>query len=210
MEEVMQSKYADQMEAVKRRTEVVDAVISRQLDVVYMPAAVELVYLQLRKMLELIAMASLVANRAAMEQLYSPKRLGRYWNADDLLRDIGRINPDFYPRPIIEVPSQDPRVKSNLQDRVGDFLSKDDFRHLYNKVCGTLMHATNPFGKAIDYNGLIASIPAWRTKVINLLNCHNIKLVNDENMYLVHMKEERDNKAHVYTFQRIRGGLQAR
>ena len=210
MEEVMQSKYADQMEAVKRRTEVVDAVISRQLDVVYMPAAVELVYLQLRKMLELIAMASLVANRAAMEQLYSPKRLGRYWNADDLLRDIGRINPDFYPRPIIEVPSQDPRVKSNLQDRVGDFLSKDDFRHLYNKVCGTLMHATNPFGKAIDYNGLIVSIPAWRTKVINLLNCHNIKLVNDENMYLVHMKEERDNKAHVYTFQRIRGGLQAR
>ncbi len=210
MEEVMQSKYADQMEAVKRRTEVVDAVISRQLDVVYMPAAVELVYLQLRKMLELIAMASLVANRAAMEQLYSPKRLGRYWNADDLLRDIGRINPDFYPRPIIEVPSQDPRVKSNLQDRVGDFLSKDDFRHLYNKVCGTLMHATNPFGKAIDYNGLIAGIPAWRTKVINLLNCHNIKLVNDENMYLVHMKEERDNKAHVYTFQRIRGGLQAR
>ncbi len=208
MEEVMQSKYADQMEAVKRRTEVVDAAIGGQIGALHMPAAVELVYLQFRKILELIAMASLVANRAAMEQLYSPRRLGRYWNADDLLKDIERINPDFYPHPIIEVPSQDPRVKSGLQDRVGDFLSKDDFKHLYNRVCGTLMHAANPFGKALDYNDLLIGVPAWRTKIINLLNCHKIKLVNDENMYLVHMEEERDNKAHVYTFQRLKGGLQ--
>ena len=208
MEEVMQSKYADQMEDVKRRTEVIDAVASGQLGTLYKATAVELIYLQFRKTLELIAMASLVANRAAMEQVYSPRRLGRYWNADDLLKDIGRINPDFYPHPITEVPSQDPRVKSDLQDRTGDFLSKDDFRHLYNKVCGALMHAANPFGKAIDYDGLIAEIPAWRIKIINLLNCHQIKLVDDENMYLVHMKEERDNKVHVYTFQRLGGSLQ--
>ena len=207
MEEVMQSKYADQMEDVKCRTEVVNAVINGQLDALYKATTVELVYLQFRKTLELIAMASLVANRAAMEELYSPRKLGRYWNADDLLKDIGRINPDFYPHPVIEVPSQDPQVKSDLQDRVGDFLSKDDFRHLYNKVCGTLMHAANPFGKAIDYDGLIAEIPAWHTKIINLLNCHKIKLVDDESMYLIHMKEERDNRVHVYTFERLEGDL---
>ena len=209
MEEVMQSKYADQMEDVKRRTEVINAVISGQFDALYKAITVELVYLQFRKTLELIAMASLVANRAAMEQLYSPRKLGRYWNADDLLRDIGKINPNFYPHPVIEVPSQDPQVKSDLQDRVGDFLSKDDFRHLYNKVCGTLMHTANPFGKAIDYDGLITEIPAWLTKIINLLNCHRIKLVNDERIYLIHMREERDDKVHVYTFERLEDGLQA-
>ena len=70
------------------------------------------------------------------------------------------------------------------------------------------MHAANPFGKAIDYDGLMAEMPAWRTKIINLLNCHKIKLVNDENMYLVHMQEARDNKVHVYTFERLGSGLQ--
>lgn len=58
MKEVMQSKYAHQMEDVKRRTEVVDAVISGRLGALAKITAVELVYFQFRKTLELIAMAS--------------------------------------------------------------------------------------------------------------------------------------------------------
>ena len=37
-------------------------------------------------------------------------------------------------------------------------------------------------------------------KIMNLLNNHKIRLANDEIMYLIHMKEERDGKVHGYTF----------
>ena len=110
---------------------------------------------------------------------------------------------------MIEAPSPDSRIRSHLRNRVEDVLSQDDFRHLYNNACGTLMHASNPFRKTIDYGDFNARIPTWHTKISNLLNCHIIKLVNDENMYLVHMKEERDNKVHVYTFAPIKEPLQA-
>ena len=56
--------------------------------------------------------------------------------------------------------------------------------------------------KKIDYESLKLKAPIWAMKIRNLLNSHTIRLVNDENLYLVHMKEERDNKVHTYTFQR--------
>ena len=37
---------------------------------------------------------------------------------------------------------------------------------------------------------------------MRLLNCHQIRLVDDNRFYLVHMKEERDDHVHMYTFQR--------
>lgn len=35
-----------------------------------------------------------------------------------------------------------------------------------------------------------------------LLNCHQVKLLDDEEFYLVHMQEDGDNKVHMYTLQR--------
>ena len=202
MNEIMHSKYAGQMEEVKRRMEVINFVEGGGGHVLYMPTTVELVYLQFRKILELISMASLVANKEAMEKVYrSRRKLASYWNAEKLLKNIDKINSDFYPHPIIENPSSNPKIKSEWKSREGDFLSRNEFVRLYN-LCGSLLHANNPFGKEIDYTALKLEIPIWRIKIKNLLNSHTIRLVNDENLYLVHMKEERDDKVHTYTFKR--------
>jgi len=120
------------------------------------PAKVEFVYLQFRKILELIAMGSLLANSKAFGQVQS--KIQHYWNAKDLLKDIQGINPDFYPTPIIQKPSQRPGVKMDWLERPEDYLTKDRFMTLYHK-CGGILHARNPFAPEQDYPMLEQAAP---------------------------------------------------
>lgn len=152
------------------------------------------------KILELIAMASLVVNRKAMAEVYAG--FEKSWNAEYLLKDIERINPHFYPKPIIEVASTNPSRKSDWQERAPDYLTRDEFVRLY-KRCGGILHADNPLGRKTNYPALYSQMSQWRTKILNLLNCHHIRLVGDKNIYLIHMKEDRDDKVHGYIFSPI-------
>ena len=54
--------------------------------------------LQIRKILELIAFASLVANKNVYTAVFS--KVSKAWNAGDLLKELEQVNPDFYPVPI--------------------------------------------------------------------------------------------------------------
>ena len=44
------------------------------------------------------------------------------------------------------------------------------------------MHSSNPYGSHFDYGYYDKNIPIWRTKIINLLNSHQIRLLNDPNI----------------------------
>jgi hypothetical protein len=90
-------------------------------------------------------------------------------------------------------------VINNLQNITDGFLTKDKFVNVYEK-CGRMMHAENPFGGKIDYQFYEKSIPVWMEEVRILLNSHKIQLINDKNMYIIHMKEDNDDKVHGYTF----------
>ena len=199
MNEIMQSEYLGQMEEIKRRMEVIVSIERGEVHALYSVTTVETAYLQFRKILELISMASLVANKEVLMEIHG-KKLATYWRAKALLDAIEAINSDFYPNPITEIPSGNPAIKSELKGRQDDFLSRTDFVCLYD-LCSNLVHTSNPLaGTEIDYESHKKNITKWRMKIINLLNCHTIRLVNDENLYLVHIKEERDDKVHIYTF----------
>jgi len=203
--EVMLGEYAAQMEEIKRRT----ASIKKLAEIAYgqLPVAIvtECVYLQFRKILELIAMSSLVANRQAMEEMNrSRKKLGNQWNGDAILKLVEGINRDFYPVPIIERPSRHPPAKADLVEKTDGFLSRGEFSRLYN-LCGGLMHADNPLGKRTDYRALWEEGPAWESRVMELLGCHKIRLVGQDGFCLVHMHEERDGRVHMYEFRRLNG-----
>lgn len=193
-------KYADLMDEIKRRTSVIDYFATGAGHALYEPTTIESICLQLRKILELIAMGSLVANKKAYSKAHSD--FAKHWNAKYLMRDVELINSDFYPKPIIENPSQQENVVSEWQDRPNDYLTKKNFIKVYNK-CGAIMHAGNPYGSQIDYSWYEQRISTWREQVINLLNCHTIRLVDNPNIYLVHMKEEGDEKVHYYTFEPV-------
>src|SRR5688572_15354839 len=181
-------KYCALMEEVKRRTEVIDALAAGRSPLLYRPPTVESIYLQFRKVLELIAMGSLVANKHALSRARAD--FAKQWHAERILKDIARINPFFYPQPIVEIPSAVPGIKMHWEDLKEGYLTRDDFADLYNK-CGSVLHSPNPYGKKLDYLALESEIPRWRQGIIQLLNSHKIQLVSDpDTLYLVHMSEE--------------------
>jgi hypothetical protein len=191
-------KYCDLMEEIKLRVSVVNFFISGQGHALYQPATLESVCLQLRKILELIAFGSLVANKDAYTSVYA--KASRGWNAADLLRELEQVNPAFYPVPVIEVPSKIPGVSKEHKKRHADYLAKSGFKEVYGR-CGVMAHAANPYGKGIDYNYYQQMLPLWRTRIMNLLNAHEIHLVNRPGLYVIHMKEDRDDKVHFYKFE---------
>jgi hypothetical protein len=94
------------MEEIKERSRLAKEVGEGRVLAFPQLARVEFVYLQFRKIIELIAMGSLLANAKTSAQVQS--KVQSYWHAKDLLKDIHGINPDFYPKPIIQKPSQQP------------------------------------------------------------------------------------------------------
>jgi hypothetical protein len=194
-------KYCNLMEEVKRRMLVINAFGNRLTTTPFGATNIESVYLQLRKILELIALGSLVTNKVEFSKAYS--EFSKYWNAQYLLQDLERVNSEFYPQPIIEKPGTKPEVAADWEPKTSGFLTKEDFLKLYEK-CGKIMHAGNPYGTQIDYSYFEKSIQDWLNKITGLLSSHYIKLVNDPNIYLVHMREnERSGSVGHYIFAPI-------
>ncbi len=194
------SLYCDLMEEIKKRIAVIQFFSAEKSATPYKATTIETTCLQIRKVLELIALGSLVANKKEFSKFYD--EFGKMWNAKFILRDIKKVNPSFYPQPVVEKESGDPAVKNHLDNLKSGYLNEKRFVKVYEK-CGAIMHADNPFGSKIDYSYYEKNIPIWVTEIMALLNNHYIKLVNSKNMYLVHMKEDRDNKVHAYTFSPV-------
>jgi hypothetical protein len=190
-------KYCDLMEEVKRRISVIDFFLFRQGHALYEPTTIESVALQIRKILELIAFGSLVANQEKYAEIH--KSFERHWRTKNILEEIAKINPDFYPRPVVEIPLEGPGPKTKLEDRKPDYLSKQQFLDAYDQ-CSEIIQAANPYDSPTAYEDHKHKLPLWRNQIINLLNSHQIRLVNQLGFYLIHMKEEQDDKIHFYEF----------
>lgn len=200
MQEKERIKYAEVVSEIKRRTQVIDAFLFGTNNALYKVTTLELICLQIRKILELIALGSLVANQKIFKQ--EAQKLQTMWNAKHILNDIERINPHFYPKPIIEKKSSQPNTINKIENMISGYLTKDDFIHVYEK-CGKILHSENPLGKNIDYSYYEKNLPVWREKIIHLLNAHIITLLNDENLYVVHMQEEGKDFPSVYVLGKI-------
>jgi len=180
--------YCGVMEEIKRRSAVVGSFLNGKSSTIYKATSIESACLQVRKILELIALASLVANKT--EFASQNDKFAKVWNARLILNDLERLNPHFYPKPVRELPGAKPGVTSDLQDITNGFLTKDKFLKVYER-CGGIMHSDNPYGRKTDYQYYDKSIPRWMEETRILLNSHTIHLLNDDNLYLIHMKEER-------------------
>jgi hypothetical protein len=178
------SKYLSMLIEIKGRTQLISDVSEGRLTIYPQPAKVEFIYLQFRKMIELIAMGSLLANASEYNKAYS--NIKKLWKAKDILKNMESINPEFYPRPIIQKPSNKAGITMDWEDRKDDYLNKDRFATLYDK-CNGILHSSNPFTSERDYDALEKESPKWYWWIINLLNAHTIKLVGDVNLYLFQM-----------------------
>lgn len=189
--------YVSIMEEIKRRTSVVHSLLSKEITLIYPATQIETMALQIRMILELIALASLSANKSLFEE--NAKKFNKHWHPGDILKDIESINPGFFPEPIKEVPSKTPGVVNDLIALKDGCITKDELIEAHGR-CGNILHAQNPYGRGIDYDEFRKSIESSITKIVCLLNCHKIHLINQPNFYLIHMKEDRDDRVHYYTF----------
>lgn len=86
------------MNEVKKRTVAITNMLRGLTTTSYKATNIEFMCLQIRKILELISMGSLVLNKEEFEAI--GQKYAQYWNARLILQDIERLNPDFYPIPV--------------------------------------------------------------------------------------------------------------
>jgi len=155
----------------------------------------EVVALNFRKILELIAYSSLVSHHA--EYTAAHKNAEKHYKAKDILAEVEKFNPNFYPSPmILEFKSGDKNSPHMLTPSTEDHLTREDFATLYDK-CSALIHVQNILkgNQTVDF---VHPPKVWLKKITNLLDRHVIVFPSDETRWLVVMSEEKQ-KAHVYS-----------
>lgn len=179
--------YQDCLYEIKKRIEVIADHLNRVTVEKYAIIEVETVCLQFRKILEYIALLSLVANK----ELYAEQneKFAKHYHAERIMRELERINPDFYPIPIKRI-SHEGR-EDELVDIANGYLTKEKFVKIYEK-CGSMMHAQNPFSSKKPLKEIQEHFPEWLTEICLLLNHHKISLVGGEVM-VVALMERKDN-----------------
>ena len=194
-----QDVYRELMREIRYRNLYIEAVGNNPHFGIYRQTRIESICLQIRMILENIALACLVANGHQLDKL--PKKIEKEYHADTILRRLDDINPDCFPRPLVLMPDSMPSFPpgsaipqtlpegyiGELIDRPDtDWMTREEFKEIYGKL-GGILHARNPLGSKIDYEYFEDTVPKWQGKYMNLLAHHKISVVEDGMMYIVRM-----------------------
>lgn len=158
---------------------------------------IESMVLQLRKILELVAFGSLVANIDQYRNLRD--KYAHDWRAELILADIERLNPHLYPQPVEQTKSTQEAVDHVrfVPEADDSYVRRSDFSKVYGK-CAALLHAENPYGGNRNFEYYQQNLPIGMRKIERLLSANVIRLVSDSNYYLIQMRSS-DGKPHHYT-----------
>jgi hypothetical protein len=188
------AKYVACMEEIKLRTTAIASILRKEATTSFQATNIEFVCLQIRKILELIALASITANKEEYSKQHA--NFFRHWKAKKILESVEKVNPQFYPNPLKQKPGGDLGQNVREDEPISDgFLTKDDFSSAYDACCKAL-HASNPYDTAIDYAFLEKEIPSWIQKIKTLLNFHMVQLVDKKQSLWVIMHANTDGKVH--------------
>jgi hypothetical protein len=187
------------MEGVKLRIELVDQLTGGKGELPLVPRF-EFIALQLRKILELIAFGSLVANEKVYASTHAD--FAKEWNAKRLLAKLQKLNSQFYPIPVKQTPSNTPGILLKHERITSGYLTKETFVKVYQE-CSEFIHTKNPFSKADHFNfqERLDTFAQWRNQIIGLLNLHELHLFSDSGMAVCSMNDGGTNHVKVYRFQ---------
>lgn len=188
-------KYLDLMWEAEKRLEVLNGFINKEISSLYLQTTIESEALQLRKVLELIAYASLVAHKEEYENVRND--ISKDWHGSRILRKIEQLNPSFYP-----VPTNG--VKNGKWKKLkGGFLTRKQFETLYDK-CGNVLHSKNPFSKVSQRSlAFHKKVPDYVARIEKLLTEHTVKLVGGGDSIYVLVPFFADRPKQVSLLQRL-------
>jgi hypothetical protein len=193
--------YIHCMEEIKRRISVVGRVLSGETNTGYVITNAELLAVQLRKVAELIALSTICSHREEYERIRDD--FERDWKARLILRDVERINPNFYPKPTRQV--KDPETGEIVRaENVKDgYLTREELVDMVDE-CSALLHATNPYqDNTADPKEFIGRCKKWRDEILTLLNHHQVQLVDSNSQWWVLMQGKSDGRVHVAEMQEV-------
>ncbi|MBT6345407.1 MAG: hypothetical protein HOJ49_01585, partial [Nitrospina sp.] len=161
------------MEEIKNRVSFVRSFLSSETPPENELFGYEIICVHLRKILELIAFSTLVANKK--EYAWVHEDFSKKWNAKKLLKTLEKINPSFYPKPVkfINVDPNGVKVLDNIKD---GFLHKEDWLKLYD-LSSTVLHVWNPYDGKERYINFGKSVTEWVQRIQNLLGLHYVQLL---------------------------------
>jgi hypothetical protein len=190
----LQSMYCNHMQEIKNRSALVRTVLSGEKTLGVESHDYEVFALNMRKILELIAFSSLIANKDKYAEAY--QSFAREWRVKDVLGKMEKIHPGFYPSSAnIQML---PNGVSHLQNAQNNALTKDEFSELYDK-CAKVLHVWNPFDPTPRQVDFRLTPLQWIDKTRDLLNTHYVQLVDNAGYWLCVMQAPEDGKPHVYT-----------
>jgi hypothetical protein len=147
--------YHSMMLEIKIRFRSIDEIFNRKGTVTSLdPLDSEFVFLQIRKIIELIAFSAVLCdkNRYAefrkIEGEASEKDHGKYekdWNAREILKKLNNISPHFMPIPLSK-PAKTGENRYHF-DRAPNVVATHSRLIEIYKSCGRFMHVPNPFGE---------------------------------------------------------------
>lgn len=177
--------YCNCMEEIRQRLGIVASLGQGKISTGIKDADIELAFLQLRKSLEVIAFASLIANKDVYSAAHA--NFASHWRAKAMLECIEKLNPDFYPLPL-ELPKL---LESGVKhcDLITDgFITKTEFESLYDKS-SEILHSRNPFMTKDPVVKLGYSVKQWIVRIQRLLAFHRVSLV-DGSLWMIHIPNE--------------------
>jgi hypothetical protein len=192
--------YANCMDEIKRRTDAVHAILRGPYSTLYPITNVEFVCLQIRKILELIALASLASHKEEFARQH--QKFAEMWKAKKILDDLEKLNPGFYPVPTEQVLDSKSGKVLEVRPIAKPCLTKADSAEVCQR-CSSILHAENPYGPPKQLPQIEAGIPIWMEKIKNLLNHHHVQLFSSKHQLWVVMKAKTDGRVHVHLFERI-------
>ena len=193
----LQIRYLRNMQIIKWRIRAIKDIRTRKCHTTYPATNIEFCALQIRKILELIALSSLISDLDVYRKKFN--NIEKKWNARLILQDIERIHPDFYPIPV----DIDPNDKYRWLDKRKPYLTKELFVSVYKK-CGKILHEDSVFKEDKDmdstYNQADKQINNWAFLIMNLLNTHIVHLYNKKDLFYITMGGEDDHpRGNIFT-----------
>jgi hypothetical protein len=131
----------------------------------------EYFHFQIRMILELIAVACLIAHRDVADA----KSVAGVWHPKKMFEAIEPLHPDFFPLP--EKFETRPDGIIDIMTLTGiEILKKEELPAIHGR-CGNWTHRTfATFSKEIDFEREIANVRSIMDKIVRLLDSHNIHL----------------------------------
>lgn len=151
------------------------------------PLVREFGYLQLRMICELIALGCL-ALHGEVPATRSVRLQGSF-SADEVMKGLARLHPDFFPQAVLEPISLPTGVK-HFEVRQEGHMTREELLNLYNRHCGDALHRGS-------YKNLLKPRPPIQKnfpelmnpaqRIINLLAIHRIGLLGGQTQLICWM-----------------------